>query len=72
MCIRDRANPQYQKGFMKFEVDNERKRKKLRAMYDKYEASGAQLTPEPVSYTHLEPHHLDRLKMLNASVRDGQ
>ena len=40
------ANPQYQKGFMKFEVDNERKRKKLRAMYDKYEASGAQLTPE--------------------------
>ena len=40
------ANPQYQKGFMKFEVDNERKRKKLRAMYDKYEATGAQLTPE--------------------------
>ena len=40
------VNPQYQKGFMKFEADNERKRKKLRAMYDKYEATGAQLTPE--------------------------
>lgn len=39
-------NPQYQNVFRKLEIDNQKKLQRLKAMYDKYEAAGGEITPQ--------------------------
>ena len=39
-------NPQYQNVFRKLDAENAKKVQRFTAMYDKYEATGGEITPE--------------------------